>query len=413
MTHSIAIVGAGPAGCYTAQAMRKTLKDAEITVIDRLPVPYGLVRYGVAADHQGTKGITRQFARVFERQDVALLGNVELGRDLQLDDLRGMMDAVVLATGLYADRPLGVPGEDLKGVYGSGTVTRFWNAHPDEADLAPELGKKVVVVGNGNVAMDIVRILGKGEGDFDGSDIDLDQIKHEVSEIHVVGRSDLGSAKFDIAMVKELAGLGNLGCSIAPGDKFEDTPISQAVNEVIAGSSSEAPIQVVFHSSWSCDYVEGANGQVAALHLKRAGGEDTKILKCDSIVSAIGFRNSGSVDRDSFAQSATLVENGFIEDGLFATGWLRRGPNGTIPANRADALEVAVTVSQWLEGREPGNGEGRAALLAATKGTATSYEDWLAIDAHETKAAPDNRSRKKLRHLSDMMDIISNARGKT
>lgn len=129
MGPAIAIVGAGPSGCFVAQALLKLRPDARVVILDALPVPYGLVRYGVAPDHQGTKAITRQFDRLFERQGVIFAGNVRLGRDVTLDALRAGFDAVVLATGLHDDRRLGVPGEDLAGVHGSGAVTQIGRAH--------------------------------------------------------------------------------------------------------------------------------------------------------------------------------------------------------------------------------------------------------------------------------------------
>lgn len=407
---SIAVIGAGPAGCYTAQALRKSLGDAEITVIDRLPVPYGLVRYGVAADHQGTKTVTRQFARVFERQDVTFLGNIDVGRDIELQDIQAAVDAVVLATGLYADRSLEAEGGDLDGVYGSGAITRYWNGHPDSDD-EPSFGERVAVIGNGNVAMDIVRLLAKRTDDFEGSDIDLEYLNHAIREIHVIGRSDLGAAKFDIAMVKELAGISDLGCSIADGDTFADTPVSSAVVQVTEDSDPNGSRQIMFHSGWATTKVTTNQAGAKELHLVKTSGKGQKLLTCDSVITAIGFEYAGSLDRDGLLQGATSSDTGVIGDGLFATGWFRRGPNGTIPENRSDAIEVAAAVTDWLSRQAGGVRPGRAALLEKLAGKATTYEDWLAIDKHEIEAADVFRCRKKVRSLESMLDIIEAAKG--
>ncbi|CAG0991310.1 partial NADPH-ferredoxin reductase FprA, partial [Rhodocyclaceae bacterium] len=158
----IAIIGAGPAGCYTADQLTRKLPDACIDVYDRLPTPYGLVRGGVAPDHQGTKAIVRQFERTFAKERVHFRGNVEVGRDIAYEDLKAAYHAVVVASGALEDRLLGIPGEDLDGVYGSGRFVGWYNGIPDCSGLVPRIcGPAVAVVGNGNVALDIARILGK------------------------------------------------------------------------------------------------------------------------------------------------------------------------------------------------------------------------------------------------------------
>ena len=177
----VAVIGSGPSGFYTvSNLLKQTDLVVEVDVFDRLPTPYGLVRAGVAPDHQGTKAVIRQFARLFERQGVTFTGNLCVGdddlADLSFAELRGLFDAVVLATGLSEDRRLGLVGEEARGVYGSGAVTRFWNDHPSDQALTPEFGTRVVVVGNGNVALDVVRLLAKGTDDFNGSDFDLSLI---------------------------------------------------------------------------------------------------------------------------------------------------------------------------------------------------------------------------------------------
>ncbi|MEM9011096.1 MAG: FAD-dependent oxidoreductase [Pseudomonadota bacterium] len=412
MTPRIAIVGSGPAGCYVAQALRKALPEAEISVLDRLCVPYGLVRYGVAPDHQGTKGVTRQFARLFERQDVDFLGNIEVGRDIALEELRGAMHAVVIATGLYADRRLGVPGDDLPGVYGSGAITRAWNGHPD-SDVAPSFGGRVAVIGNGNVAADVVRLLAKAAGDFAGSDVAAALIGEAVEEIHVIGRGSLAAAKFDVAMLKEIAALSGVRCDLAEGDSIAgpgeaETPIGAAMAEAVKQLRDASAKRIVFHAGWTVARVEADGERVAALTLRRPDGSAEKRLACDSVITAIGFDDDGAIDRASLLQDASA--DGVLAPGLFAAGWFRRGSQGTIPENRTDAQEVAAAVAAWLSDGTHEDRPGRKVLLDRLGERITTYRDWLAIDAAETDAAEPDRCRRKLRTWSEMKDVIEKQR---
>lgn len=412
MTAKVAIVGSGPAGCYLAQALDKALDDVEITIIDRLPVPYGLIRYGVAPDHQGTKAVVRQFARLFERQGVGFAGNIEVGRDVSLADLRAMMDVVVLASGLSRDRTLDVPGADLDGVFGSGAVTRYWNGHPESGVFQPRFGTRVAVIGNGNVALDIVRILSKREGDFAGSDLDPAHVNAEVEEIHVIGRSPLEQARFDAAMLRELGSVAGLACTLADGDTLSDgdNPCIAALHERFAADTGSATRRIVFHSGWSPVAFQGAGGRIAAIDLQRTGGEEGKSLSCDSLVTAIGFDDDGKLGRSLLLSTAKDAEAGIIDDGLFVAGWFKRGPRGTIPENRRDSQIVAENVAQWLSANGMSQKPGFVALKEQFAGKMTCYQDWLAIDAAETQAAAADRCRRKIVTIPAMLETIEDRR---
>lgn len=409
MTARIAIVGAGPAGCYTAQALRKAIPEAELSVIDRLPVPYGLARYGVAPDHQGTKSVIRQFQRLFERQGVTFLGNLEIGRDIQLEALRGAMDAVVLATGLYGDRPLAVDGAGLQAIYGAGMVTRYWNGHPDSADFTPDFGSSVAILGNGNVALDIARLLARPEAGFAGSDMDPGLADNDVARIHIIGRSLLGAAKFDVAMLRELAAIDGVVCKLAPGDRIGDTQsaIGAAASDIMAENiAGSGAVDIVFHSGWTVADIDGAAGRVCGLRLERPDGAE-KTIRCDSMVTAIGFEADGGLSPAAFPGEAA---SGILDRGLFATGWFRRGPRGTIAANRADAQEVAAMIVDRLRQHADDRKPGRAGLLKDLDTEATDFNDWRAIDSHEIASAAPGRCRRKIRTKSEMLKIIHQAR---
>lgn len=396
----IAIIGAGPSGCFTAQALLKSLPEAEIDILDRLPVPYGLVRYGVAPDHQGTKGVIRQFERLFERQGVGFFGNVQLGRDLGLTDLEPLYDAVVLATGLSGDSRLGIAGEDLAGVYGSGAVTRAWNDHPDEADLAPTIGREVVIMGNGNVAVDLLRLMAKSEAEFEGSDIAPRHVSALASagsrRITVVGRSGADKARFDPVMLRELGRLGQARITVldVPGEG----KVIEALAAINGHGAQHATHDITFRFGWTPQALTG-QGHVSTARFAASDGSGARLeLPCDTFLTAIGFQSA-----DPALAGLHASEDGFIRPGLYATGWFRRGPRGTIPENRADAQTVAARIAADLGGSQ-GNRPGRAAL-AARLPDAVSHDGWLRIDAAERAASPPGRCRLKIPDKARMLTI--------
>ncbi len=225
-----AVVGSGPAGFYTAEALSKAYGDAaRIDILDRYPVPYGLIRFGVAPDHQSLKAVSRRYDKVAEAEGVRFVGNVAVGRDVSADELRDLYDAVILAIGAPHDRKLGIEGEDLPGVVGSAEFVGWYNGHPDFVDLDPPLGgSHAAVIGAGNVALDVARILSKTNREFDGSDITahaLDALNHSsIRTITIVGRR----GPHQIAMTpKELGELGHLEVA-APEVDPDDLPPVEA-----------------------------------------------------------------------------------------------------------------------------------------------------------------------------------------
>src|SRR5687767_8389398 len=221
----VAVIGSGPAGYYSAEALLKQYHEVRIDMIDRMPVPYGLIRFGVAPDHQSIKAVYKRYEKVALSDNVRFVGNVLVGRDVTIEELGGLYDAVILATGAPDDRPLGIPGDDLPGVIGSAAFVGWYNGHPEFADLDPPLDvQAAAVIGNGNVALDVARILAKTPAEFAGSDI----VAHafgaladsSLREIHVLGRR----GPHQIAMTpKELGELGHLEDAVPEVD-LEDFP---------------------------------------------------------------------------------------------------------------------------------------------------------------------------------------------
>ena len=418
MPISVAIVGSGPAGCYAAEQLARGAPDAVIDVIDRLPTPYGLVRAGVAPDHQGTKSVERVLERALTRPNVAFFGNVEVGRDLSLTELRQLYDAVILATGAPEDRPLGIPGDDLPGVFGSGAFTRWINGHPDAAELSVRLEgvRSVVVIGNGNVAIDVARVLAKSREEMARSDltpmIEAAIAAAPLQEIHVVGRRGPAEAHFTAV---ELDELGSLARAMPVVDATDLPPAAGAANSAVleifhrfaAAPTAAKPIRLHFDFRLRPLCLEGSGKVERAIFERQRRRDDgyeptgeTAILRADLVVACIGYR---SVPCDDLVPENGVFRNdgGRIEPGLYVVGWAKRGPTGTIPTNRTEAHGVADRLlSETAASGKSGRG-GLAAALAARGKQAVDFGEWRAFNAAERARAGEGRPREKLRRWED------------
>lgn len=427
----IAIVGSGPSGCYSAQFLLRALPQATITIFDQLPVPYGLVRYGVAADHQGTKAVTRQFDRLFQDERVHFVGNVSIGADLPLQTLRDSFHTVILATGLYGDRSLEIPGEELHGVIRAGALTRAINGHPDVTPQPDTIGTKVAIIGQGNVAIDIARYVTKAHDEFDGSDLDhevLDLLRPKpATEVHLVGRSPIVEAKFDPVMAKELAQQTSLRFVFDAEDltsaakdlerieaETGTTPKEaqrrfDAVTYLAELDRSDATTSVHFHFGATPHEINGADDHVNELVITHSSGDQSHLI-VDTVITSIGFQSDtyGTELCTSQYPHADL-DRGVLADHLFCTGWLRRGPRGTIPENRKDAQMVVDTVVQHLNDAELEEKPGFASLKQSVQQQSTDFDGWLRINEHEIASAGPSRSRKKVRDRDALIQIARNA----
>ncbi|MGK0721224.1 FAD-dependent oxidoreductase [Leucobacter sp. W1478] len=414
----IAIVGSGPSGCYLAQALLRAQPESQITIIDRLVSPFGLIRYGVAADHQHTKAIIRQFERLFQSPNVRFAGNLEVGTDFTLRELRDCFDAVVLATGLAADRELALPGGNLKGVVGAGTITRALNSHPGDGNELPELGSDVVIIGAGNVALDILRFLVKDRGGYAASDVAdpaLEQyLSRPAERVTLVSRSGAVDSKGDPQMLKELAALeratyrspDTLGAPDPALDRTQTARL-QALTEMLSVDRPEyqgprvdlrfslTPVRVVGDSR-----VQG---------VEFTDGSQIVTIPATSVLTAIGFTAAGSGTLEALI--AQQSETGRVEPGLYRTGWAKRGPRGAIPENRACAKSVSDEITADLQtGTLSASGDklGFVGLPEAAQEKAISYAQWLVLDAFEREAASPDRVRRK---VSDHDRMVAVARG--
>ena len=428
----IAIIGSGPAGYYTAEAAQKKFgDDVRVDIIDRLPVPFGLIRFGVAPDHQSIKAVSGRYEKVALSENVRFVGNVTVGKDASVDELQGLYDAVVLATGAPNDRKLDIPGGDMPGVLGSAAFVGWYNGHPDFADLDPPLeGKHVVVIGNGNVALDVARILSKTRAEFAGSDIvghaldALEQAKTE--EVTILGRR----GPHQIAMTpKELGELGHLERATPRVDKDDlpdvgdDALLEPGMRKSVTHLRGFAGIPESFRAdkgvSINFDFfaapvsIEGA-GKVERITVERTALDDqlrsigtgeTYTLNCSMVVSCIGYLTPPiegvpyEHGRGRFASN-----EGRILPGLYCVGWARRGPSGTIGTNRPDGYSVVDLIAEDIGGGDGKKGRpGLDALLDKRGVKVVKFSDWKKIEEAETARARDGSPREKFVRIEDMI----------
>jgi len=404
----VCIIGSGPAGCYVAEHLLKLLPEARIDVIEKLPVPFGLIRYGVAPDHQSTKSAGRVLDRTLSRDRVRFFGNVEVGRDVTLDELRTMYDAVVLATGAPRDRKLEIAGEDLPGVVGSGAFVNWYNGHPSRGVPHLKNVRSAVIIGNGNVALDVARILAKGADELKGSDLTPDV--HEtlqaqpLREIHIVGRRSASEAKFSPAELKEIGTLRRAKPVVeSPKTIGVDTPVEQVLQEFAAHPRGDLPVTIHFHFGLAPVAFEGDESVQSAL-FRTASGQPIDI-PAQLCVTAIGYESvpccTASPENGVFAN-----HDGKIEDGLYVVGWAKRGPSGTIPTNRAEALQVAQKIATEVTSTR-NSVDDLCEILRARGVSWVDYAGWKRIEAAERAAASDDRCLGKMVQAHEMMRVAN------
>ncbi|EME22667.1 FAD-dependent oxidoreductase [Rhodococcus triatomae] len=412
---TVAVVGSGPSGCYVSQFLAKKWPNVDITVLESLPTPYGLVRYGVAADHQGAKTVIRQFDRLFSRSGVRFAGNITVGKDVEFDALADAFDVVVLATGLPGDRTLDIDQYPEVQVLGAGALLRSLNGYPvallprDDNGRYRSLGRSLAVVGMGNVAIDVARLMAKSVEALAGSDIDdavLEQLRpSRMDTINIISRSGPSDAKCDIAMLRELIELPDVGIGVTGIDDQDAGPVVDLLRPFVSGPTTPAalgaskPTHLNLHFRQTPASVS-SNGETTVLRTTASerGAELGDIL-VDSVIAAIGFINGGP-------ETQGHPSAGWSGDNVYRVGWLRRGPQGTIPENRRDAQQVADTIiADLVQGRLTTGSPGFTAIAPLLRGQVVDYQDWQRIESIERRHAPNDRCRRKISDLDQMLAI--------
>jgi ferredoxin--NADP+ reductase len=411
---SVAVVGAGPAGCAVAERLARKSPDAIVDVLEKLPTPFGLIRAGVAPDRPKAKALTAAFERALAQRNVTLWGNVELGRDIALNDLRRFYDAVVLATGLPDDRKLGVPGEDLPGVWSAGAFTRWLNGHP-EARPSPDLAKlrSVIIVGQGSVGLEIARLFAKSAAELARSELDPEiaagLAAMKLVQIHWVGTRGPAEAKFPLA---ELAALKKLDAAelqldadalaepaAASPDK-ERKKLFALLRGIAAAPRDNSKRSLRLHFHLRPLRIDGGPGGVERAIFTRPDRLGQNLaLRAELIVTAIGF-HGGVANQD-----------GLAAPGLYAAGWAASGAQGDIAAVGGAARRIADRI---LAEAKPAGKPGRAGLarhLADAGAHVVDLAGWRRIDRIERANATKPRPRRKLRGLNELLTAAKSPQG--
>ena len=428
----VAIVGSGPAGYYTAEAAAKHWgEDVAVDVFDTLPVPYGLIRTGVAPDHQSIKGVSRRYEKTALSDNVRFVGNVTIGPDISVAQLQELYDAVILATGAPVDRQLGLEGEELANVFGSAQFVGWYNGHPEFAPLDPDLSvRHAVVIGMGNVALDVARILSKSQAEFSGSDIvghALDALRDSrIETITILGRRGPHQIMMTPKELGELLQLERASPQVdradlppADDDAILEPGIRKSVGllrdfaAIPQSIHGEKPVGIVFDFFANPQALTGEDGRVTGVRIERtriekgraAGTGETYDIPAGLVVSCIGYRTSpiAGVPFDERAGHFANSE-GRILPGLYCVGWAKRGPSGTIGTNRPDGYGVIELVAGDIgSGSRKRGREGFDALAEARGLDIVTFRDWQKIDEAEAAAAREGSPREKFVDIASMI----------
>ncbi len=457
----VAVIGSGPSGFYAIAALFKAADVvADVDLFDRLPTPFGLVRGGVAPDHQKIKNVIRVYNMTARNERFRFFGNVEFGRDLTIDDLLRHYDQIVFATGNESDRKMGIPGEDLAGVHSATEFVGWYNAHPDFQDRSFDLAsaRRVAVVGNGNVAMDVTRILAKDPDELAETDITAESLavlrESAVEEVLLLGRRGPAQAAFSPQEIKEVGSLEGASLLIDP-QQMELDDISSAWLEDAAPRSAQRNIAYLTEAAGAvaddgerrvtCRFLVspvellagegGAVKRVVIEHNELYAADDgtprprgsgrTETLDVDLVFKAVGYRGT-PLPGVPFREDWGILPNdegrlltapdGDVVPGQYVVGWAKRGPSGLIGTNSPDSIATVKKMIEDIDGvaappdpaREPG---AIVELLRERSIDFVSFDDWNRLDEDEVRlGAERGKVREKYTDVDSMMTAVRRLR---
>ena len=407
--YKVAIVGAGPAGYFAAQALQN-LQTADLSfsidMIERLPTPWGLVRSGVAPDHPKIKTVSKVFEKVATTEGFSLYGNVELGTDISIDVLKAKYDAVVIATGSATGKKLGITGEDLPGSISAAQFVPWYNGHPDFADFNPELDSDTaVVIGAGNVAMDVARMLALEPAELDVTDTALHAIdalrKSNIRKVVISARRGPEHAAFTSPELRDLPKLEHTNVLMQPADiaaaleRAGAEPEKEVRNNLEAmrliSELEQGKHERTMEFQFLCTPTEfRGNGKVEEIIFTTNAGEE-KIIKAGLVITAIGYE-ADPLAGIPYEKGKVLNTEGRVAENVYVVGWAKRGPSGVIGTNKSDAADVVNLLVADL--KEPKPAIELTSLITTKKVISQSH--WQSINAAEVAAGePHGKPRIK------------------
>ncbi len=416
----IAIVGAGPAGYFAAQALQNLADEQtaySIDMIERLPTPWGLVRSGVAPDHPKIKTVSKVFEKIANTEGFRLFANVELGKDLTIEQLKERYDAVVIATGSARGKKLGIPGEDLPGSMSAATFVPWYNAHPDFKDESVDLSSETaVVIGAGNVAMDVARMLALEPSELDPTDTAdhaIDALKKSaIRNVVISARRGPEHAAFTSPELRELPKLEHTNVVMNPedisaaiaraGEEIEkDTKSNLDAMTLIAEREPTSHDRTLTFQFLATPIEIKGDGKVEEVVFQRTGGDETFSIKCGLVVTAIGYE-AQTLDGIPFEKGKVVNTEGFVEENLYVVGWAKRGPSGVIGTNKSDAADVMKLLASKLT--EPKNAGDVTEIISHNK--VVTQMHWEQINAAEVAAGePLGKPRRKAVSREELLNL--------
>ncbi|WP_315836156.1 FAD-dependent oxidoreductase [Bradyrhizobium prioriisuperbiae] len=446
MVFKIAIVGSGPAGFYAADALLRSGIPVQVDMFDRLPVPFGLVRHGVAPDHQKLKSVTAVFEQIADHPNFSFVGNLDVGRDVRVSQLQAAYHGVVLATGAMSDRPLGILGEELSGSVSATELVGWYNGHPDFRDKSFDFSHpSAIVIGNGNVALDVCRVLAKSVDELRRSDICEHALEalaaSKITDIYVIGRRGPAQAKFTGKELREFGDLEEAQPFVDPAELQLDeastaetagSPSASKNLEILRGFAQrqETPAKrrrIHFRFLLAPSSIQGKGTvewvEFETLRLSgRAGSQTTSatgeriLIPAHLVVRSVGYRGT-SISGVPFDEcSATVLQQeGRVIDGdgnpvprLYVAGWIKRGPSGIIGTNRACAIDTIDSLLADLKATECDVRDiSRELFFASLRGRSLKlidFQGWRRIDALErANGAAKAKPREKLTRVAAML----------